>query len=184
MSNRSKIQSSLSATIQALGAIKVQDVERIVQIFEGELQYVWVIGNGGSQSNAAHLVLHLRQTGIPAIDLLADNAWLTAESNDLGYHGAPHRGFKGYPMPDVIFVISGSGNSANCVDLARYWRERRGPVIVGLLGMDGGALKRLCDVAVVVNSMEYGPIENAHQTIIHMISAGIGSPVFGPMSNC
>lgn len=146
---------------------------------------VWVVGNGGSLAAAQHLVLHLRQAKIEAVDLMADASWLSAESNDRGYHGALVRGFEHYRPPGAIVVISGSGNSMNCLDLVRAYKRPEfvaGPNIIGLLGMGGGRLKQYCDAAVVVQSNEYGPIEDAHIAIIHALSEALGAPVFGPMS--
>jgi len=176
-----RIKSLQAATLRAVGQIKVGHVAQLCKDLHETRGAVYVMGNGGSQANAAHLVLHLRQTGIPAFDLLADTAWLTAEANDMGYHGAPGRSYStGLFMPGMLVLFSGSGNSQNCVDMAKKWQEYQGIKVWGIIGMDGGRLKDLCADVVHVPSLEYGPVEDAHSAVIHMIAGGVGAPVYGP----
>ncbi len=131
---------------------------------------VWILGNGGSQANAQHLVLHLRESRIKAFDLLADNASLTALSNDVAYERAPSITLSKIGVAgDVLFVISGSGDSANvfyAVDAALVMKISR----VALLGNGGGRVVQQCNPAVVLPGLDYGPLEDAMSAIIHMIS--------------
>ena len=166
--------------VQSIPADKVERAVRRLQACRAANQMVWVLGNGGSQANAQHLVLHLRQAGIAAIDLLADNAFISAEANDLGWHGIPVRGFSHYPKPGAIIVISGSGNSLNVVDLLRNFAD---VPTIGLLGMGGGRALAMCDVAIVVDSAEYGPVEDAQAAVVHMLAAGLQAPVHGPSAS-
>jgi D-sedoheptulose 7-phosphate isomerase len=53
------------------------------------------------------------------------------------------------------------------VELAR----RMGLRTVGLLGMGGGRLRPLVDVAVVVPATDYGPIEDLHMIVDHLVMA-------------
>ena len=46
-----------------------------------------------------------------------------------------------------------------------------GLVTVGILGMGGGKARALVDVAVIVPSSEYGPIEDVHMIIDHLAVA-------------
>ena len=173
-----RIKSLQAATLRAVGQIKVGRVAQLCKDLHENRGAVYVMGNGGSQANAAHLVLHLRQ----AFDLLADNAWLTAESNDMGYHGAHSRSYSSGAlfMPNMLLLFSGSGNSQNCIDMAKKYKDYQGVKVWGILGMDGGRLKPLCDDVVHIPSREYGPIEDAHSAVIHMVAGGIGAPVYGP----
>lgn len=72
----------------------------------------YIIGNGGSYSNAVHLANDLIACGIRAHTL--DPATLTATANDHGYHTVFDRwlltmGEEG----DVLIALSGSGKSVN-----------------------------------------------------------------------
>lgn len=176
-----RIKSVQAASVQAVERIKPVEIARLCKTLIESRGTVYVLGNGGSQSNASHLVLHLRQAGIPAHDLLSDVAWLSAESNDRGYHGAPLRGFSaGYPPPGLVILISGSGNSQNCVALAKHFKNYAGIPVFGILGMDGGQLMSLCDAVIHIPSLEYSAVEDAASTVLHMIAAGVSAPVYGP----
>ena len=148
---------------EAIDAIDETQVARVVSLLRAAT-VVYVLGNGGSQANAAHLVLHLRDRGVAAFDMLGDNAWLTAQANDYGYDSAASN-FLRVPLDGVLVVLSGSGRSANVLSaLATF----RGPK-VGILGSGGGKAIKFCDVAIVLPQTEYGPVEDAHSVILHMI---------------
>jgi D-sedoheptulose 7-phosphate isomerase len=137
---------------------------------------VFVLGNGGSASTASHMTADLAKNTIGAnmrrfrIMSLNDNVPLmTALSNDLGYH----RVFTEQLMNliragDVLVVISGSGNSPNVLRAIDYARDQCAQVI-GLLGFSGGRAAELCDTAVVVDSDDYGVIEDAHLILNHIL---------------
>ena len=131
---------------------------------------VYVLGNGGSSANASHLVLHLREAGLKAVDLMGDAAHLSALSNDHSYQEAPRLRLRAEAkQDDVLVVISGSGNSVNVlVTLAEA--SSIGMFCIGLLGFGGGSARALCDEAIVLESKEYGPVEDAHSAVIHIVS--------------
>lgn len=134
---------------------------------------VYVIGNGGSYANAAHLVLHLREAGVCAVDLLGDAANLTAMSNDHSYQDAARLILKAEATRgDILVVISGSGDSANIL-LALAEAKRKGIWSFGLLGFGGGTAFYLCDEAVVLSSHNYGVVEDVHSTCVHLIKDDI-----------
>jgi D-sedoheptulose 7-phosphate isomerase len=137
---------------------------------------VFVLGNGGSYANASHLVLHLRDAGIKAVDLLADTSQLTALSNDGDYATAPRdRLTMEADSKDMLVVISGSGESANIL-LALAAANRIGMSTVGLLGFGGGAAKKLCDLAVVLPSKNYGVVEDCHSVVLHILAGLVKDP--------
>ncbi|MBI2362128.1 MAG: hypothetical protein HYV15_01930 [Elusimicrobia bacterium] len=53
------------------------------------------------------------------------------------------------------------------LEAARLARSRKATV-VALLGFDGGKLKSLADVAIVVPSAQYGIIEDFHMALGHI----------------
>jgi len=71
---------------------------------------------------------------------------------------------------DVVIAISGSGNSGNVLNGVRLARER-GAVTVGLTGFDGGQLKGLVDLCVIVPSNCMSLIEDVHLILEHSISS-------------
>ncbi|HXH83540.1 MAG TPA: glycosyltransferase, partial [Candidatus Tectomicrobia bacterium] len=84
---------------------------------------VLVCGNGGSASQAQHLVGELvgrfkvpDRRGLPAIALTADTAVLTAWANDVGYEEIFARQVEALGRPgDVLVGLSTSGRSPNVV---------------------------------------------------------------------
>ena len=177
-----RVRRHLTETAQALAALRtpeqVETIERIagaLAMFRGAPWCVWVVGNGGSQAAAQHLTLHLREHNIRAFDLLGDNAWLTARSNDTSYAAATGDtlGLIGHPG-DCLLVISGSGDSANILTAVEAAQSGDNPgKVYGLLGKGGGQVLEKCDEAVVIWSDNYGPIEDCHLAVIHAIHAAL-----------
>ena len=130
---------------------------------------IFVLGNGGSQANASHLVLHLLNAGFNARDLSAETAWLTARSNDISYDTAPTWLLQTLANArDILVVISGSGKSANIIAALQSAKDCK-MKIIGLLGFNGGWAVDDCDLAVVLSAEDYGPIEDCHSVCIHML---------------
>lgn len=164
-----------SESIAAISLDQVSTlVEAIREMRSGRTCYV--AGNGGSCANAAHLVLHLREVGFRAVDLTADTPYLTAIANDSSYRQVFSRLLESQAtQEDALLVISGSGNSPNIIS-ALVEARRCGMRTLGLLGFGGGRARALCDVAVVMDSIEYGPVEVAHDACVHLIKEMLASP--------
>ena len=64
--------------------------------------------------------------------------------------------------------ISASGNSENVLRAIRYAREV-GAMTVGLSGFGGGKLAGLADISLVVDSYDYGQVEDAHLIVDHVL---------------
>lgn len=102
-------------------------------MFEGR---VFLIGNGGSYANAAHIANDLLAGGVPAFTL--DAATLTAGANDYGYETVFARWLRVVGSPgDTLVALSGSGKSANIL-LAIEEAERIGMTVVREFGAARG----------------------------------------------
>ncbi len=142
---------------------------------------LFVIGNGGSASTATSMGNDLgfdilKKTGTDApfrILPLTDNvSALTAIANDVGYEDVfLHQLRVHYRPGDRLLLISASGNSPNILKAAR-WVRSQGGRIIGFVGFGGGEAKALCDVVVHVDTLpgEYGPVEDFHLIINHILS--------------
>lgn len=142
---------------------------------------IFVAGNGGSAAIATTMandlgfdIVKKAGTDMPfRIFALTDNTvLLSAIANDVGYENVFVSQMRIHFRPgDFLVLISSSGNSSNVIKAAEYAREAGGKVL-GLLGFDGGRLKALCDIAVLVSTApgEYGPVEDAHHIINHMLA--------------
>ena len=141
---------------------------------------IFVAGNGGSASTAAHMATDFGY-GLPMgagsqpvrmVALTENLATVTALANDRGYPDVFVSQLRVLYRPgDVLIVVSASGNSPNVVAAAAWVKERKGTVL-GLLGFDGGELLKRCDVAVHVKTPtgEYGPVEDVHLILNHLMS--------------
>lgn len=138
---------------------------------------VFLCGNGGSAALASHFACDLGKgtascNGGKRFRVLAltDNLpTLTAWANDFGYEHVFSEQLKNFVQPtDVVFAISGSGNSKNILNALQAAREA-GAITVGLSGFQGGAMKSLCDLCVVVPSNDMQIIEDLHLALAHSI---------------
>lgn len=136
-------------------------------------------GNGGSAADAQHLATELAvryvtdREAIPALALTTDTSTLTAISNDMGFDKIFSRqidaiGRKG----DVAIAISTSGNSANVLEGLKAARED-GLITVGFTGRDGGKMKPLCDILLVVPANTTARIQEMHITLGQMLCGAL-----------
>ena len=165
----------LADLVKQLDTLNLDEVNAILIILRGS-SFVYVIGNGGSAANASHLSLHLADAGLRAMDLTAEAPYLTAQANDHGYAKALLNRLRGLGRStDTLVAISGSGDSPNILAaLAEAKRLRMDRV--GLLGFGGGAAKELCSVSLVVQSRNYGIIEDCHSACIHALASLLAAP--------
>ena len=73
---------------------------------------------------------------------------------------------------DVVVAISASGNSENLLCAIKTARQK-GAITVGLTAFDGGKLRAVVDVSVHVptNKGEYGPAEDGHMVLDHLVGS-------------
>lgn len=144
-----------------------------------------VMGNGGSAADAQHFVAEIvgrfkmERRGLPAIALSTDTSILTAIGNDYGFDKVFHRQVEALALPgDLIVGISTSGNSPNVLQALQLAREK-GCRTVGLLGKDGGSIKDLCDLALIVPTDDTPRVQEGHITIIHIVCDLLEKTLFG-----
>lgn len=166
-----------------LTAMDMASVEAVVSCFlkaRTDSQTIFFTGNGGSAATASHFAQDLTEVGrkakVPSFKTvsLTDNiSFITAVANDYGYEKIFTIQMSELFKPgDVLVAISASGNSPNVVEAVKYARELQG-VSIGLVGFDGGKLRTLCDhvVLVTTDKGEYGPVEDVHMILDHMITS-------------
>ena len=155
---------------------------------------VFVVGNGGSASTASHLAIDfgfgatrgLASAPFRVLALTDNTAAVTAAANDEGYPEVfvSQLGVH-YRRGDLLIAISASGNSPNVVRAAKWVKERGGKVL-GLVGFDGGELSPLCDVVLHVHTPkgEYGPVEDIHLILNHLVAAWLRHRVGAQHRRC
>jgi D-sedoheptulose 7-phosphate isomerase len=134
---------------------------------------VLAFGNGGSASDAQHLVAELvgrfegERRALAAIGLTADSNVVTAISNDYGYDQVFVRQIEGLGRPgDVAFGISTSGRSPNVI-AALAAAKSRGLITIALTGRDGGPMGTDADIHLHVAEEATPRVQEVHRTILH-----------------
>mgnify|MGYP001611382036 FL=1 len=161
----------------------IENVAHLIIARARQKKTVYLIGNGGSATTAAHFATDLVHAGIlghepiiRAMSLVENIALVTALGNDKGYDQIFSRQLKAVgKRGDILIAISASGNSQNIIEAVKM-ASKMGITSVGLLGFDGGRLHALCDYSIVVRTKkgEYGVVEDIHLFLDHMIASYVG----------
>ncbi len=170
----------LSEVEQMLRAIALPDLRRALDILEAAYydgRRLFIMGTGGSAATASHFALDLAKntimSGAPrvkAISLTDHVPLITAWSNDTHYEHIFAEQLANLLEPgDVVIGISTSGNSPNIINAVKLARQQRAATI-GLLGAQGGQLKRLVDVYVLAHGQNIEQEEDAHMILAHVIT--------------
>ena len=167
----------LAKLIPGLPYADIDAIAGVILRAFAEDRTVFVFGNGGSAASASHAMVDLskgtiapgpvRRTKVMA---LTDNVpLLTAWANDASYEQVFSEQLKNFVRKgDVAFAISASGNSPNVLLALKTAREH-GAIAVGVAGYQGGKMKQLCDLCVVVPCDHVQMIEDMHHAILHSI---------------
>jgi D-sedoheptulose 7-phosphate isomerase len=145
-----------------------------------------VMGNGGSAADAQHLAAEivgrfkLERRALPALALTTDSSILTAIGNDYGFESIFSRQVEALAAAgDVVVGISTSGNSPNVQRALELARER-GCRTVALLGKDGGSIKTVAELSLIVPSDDTPRIQEGHIAIIHVVCDLMEKKLFLP----
>src|SRR5207244_13053855 len=143
---------------------------------------VFVIGNGGSGSNASHFCEDAGKCTLRRADYdndaqprlrilsLTDNTpYITAWANDEGFERVFAEQLKNLASPgDLLIAVSGSGNSPNILR-AVDWANRNGLKTFSCTGFSGGKLRTLAQQGLHVPLEAMGIVESIHLTAFHWI---------------
>ena len=131
-------------------------------------------GNGGSHCDAMHFAEEFtgkyRKDRKPLGALaLGDSSHVTCVSNDYGFDQIFSRQLIGLGRKgDLLLGLSTSGNSENVIKAFSAAKEM-GIKTVALLGRDGGKLKSMADLAIVVPAQTSDRIQEMHIKLIHTV---------------
>ena len=173
---------------QLIEQLPYQELDRFVEILfnaRDKGHTVYFIGNGGSAATASHfsndfgIGPRLTENHFKAVSLTDNMAVITAIGNDFGYEYIFSKQLEVVMKPgDVLVAISASGNSPNIIKACEY-AKLMGNTVVGLTGFDGGELMKISDIKVHVGGEkgEYGPVEDLHMVIDHLVGSYINRKV-------
>jgi len=138
---------------------------------------IFFIGNGGSAATASHfandIAIGTRTEGkhFRVISLCDNQAVITAIANDDGYEKVFSQQLKVLlKEQDLVISISASGNSPNLIH-AINTAKKMNATTIGISAFDGGKMKEIVDFSLHVPTEkgEYGPAEDAHMVIDHLV---------------
>lgn len=144
---------------------------------------IFSCGNGGSHCDAMHFAEELtgryRKDRKPVGALaLGDPSHVTCVSNDYGFDQIFSRQLEGLGRKgDLLLGLSTSGNSKNVIN-AFDVAKRIGIKRVALLGRDGGALRGMADLAIVVPAQTSDRIQEVHIKLIHTVIESLERQLF------
>jgi D-sedoheptulose 7-phosphate isomerase len=167
---------------QVLSSINVEEVESFITTLLDARERnatVFFIGNGGSAATSSHFANDLAigtnsyEKPFRIISLTDNQAIITAIGNDFGYEDIFIRQLQVLGRSgDVLVAISASGNSPNLLKAFEY-ASAQGIKTVAITAFDGGKMKLIADegIHVPTGQKEYGPAEDAHMVLDHLIGS-------------
>lgn len=154
------------------------DVEKAITVIVKCLKNgnkVILFGNGGSAADAQHIAaefigrFQLERKSLPAIALTSDSSIITSLSNDYSYDIVFSRQCESLVnAEDVVIGISTSGNSKN-VKNGILSAKKKHAITIGLLGNNGGQIKNIVDIPIIVKSNSTPRVQEVHRTLFHII---------------
>ena len=167
-------------------AMQMQNCTRFCQVLIETFEAghnIFTCGNGGSHCDAMHFAEEFtgkyRKDRKPLGALaLGDASHITCVGNDYGFEHIFERQIRGLGRKgDMLVGISTSGNSENVIRAVKAAKEI-GIRTVCLLGRDGGKLKTLADLAIVVPAQTSDRIQEMHIKIIHNVIESVERELF------
>ena len=143
---------------------------------------ILAFGNGGSATQASHLVEELigrfkeTRRALPAISLVGDGGVITCIANDFGYQSLFERQVEGLATRgDAVIGITTSGRSENVLRGLKAARERNATTIAlcGQAGLESGDADHV--VAVPSNVGAY--IQEVHLMLLHVWCIAIDAAI-------
>lgn len=138
---------------------------------------VYSCGNGGSAAIANHLHCdhlkgaqtdtHLRPRVVSLVSVMET---ITAIANDISYDDVFVYQLRTMARPgDVLITVSSSGDSENVVR-ALEWAKANDVATIAMTGFEGGRTAKAADIGIHVEGDNYGVVEDAHQSVMHMLA--------------
>lgn len=109
------------------------------------------------------------QGSLPAIALTNNSALMTASLNDVDGNVMFAQQVNGLGLPNDVFLgISTSGNSKDII-YAMVTAKAKGLKTIVLTGRDGGKLRAIADVSIIVPETETYKIQELHLPVYHAL---------------
>ncbi len=136
-------------------------------------------GNGGSAADSQHLAAEFvvrfkkERRALASIALTTDTSILTANANDYSFDSVFSRQVEALVKPgDVVIGLTTSGTSTN-INLALEAANTLGAYTVALTGRDGGQVKDIAALPIIIKNDITARIQEAHMFIGHWLCEAI-----------
>ena len=174
--------SRVSAELARIDPAEVRALADAIHDCYAHGRTVFLIGNGGSGSNASHFCEDLgkgtlrredydndRKKRLKILSLTDNTPYILAWGNDEGFDRIFVEQLKNLASPgDLLIAISGSGNSPNVLR-AVEWANHHGLTTFGCTGFGGGKLRQLAHHGLHVPLDDMGIVESIHLTAFHWV---------------
>jgi D-sedoheptulose 7-phosphate isomerase len=189
MENEKEIETFLSEIKDICDNISREDIDKVIEMLFSAWQNgnkVFFCGNGGSAGTANHFMCDLFKVTIvegkkrfKALCLNDNVPLMTALINDDGWDNLYIEQLKNlFEKGDILICLSVHGGSGK--DKAGAWSQnllkamdyvnKNGGKTIGFAGFDGGAMKELADVCIVVAFEATPHVEAFHVVLQHLIA--------------
>jgi D-sedoheptulose 7-phosphate isomerase len=118
------------------------------------------------------------QRALPAVSLTGHPSFASAWSNDVDSELGFAQLVTALGQPgDVLLAISTSGQARN-VQLAARAARAIDIAVIGLTGMDGGALAPLCDICIIAPARTTAEVQELHLPVYHYLCRAVEAHFF------
>ena len=173
------IRKYIQDEIDVLNRLDVDAIDEVMQAMEQAYETgntIYVFGNGGSSSTASHYqndfnkgVSEHTEKKFNFLCLNDNVSTMMAVANDIGFEEVFRFQLRGHLKPgDLVFAISGSGNSKNVLNAVEYAREQ-GNKVVAITGYTGGKLDQMADYHLRAPVMSMQITEDIHMIFDHLM---------------
>lgn len=184
----SNIESSIEIKKKILDNVEILNniellVNQIIECYKRGNK-VYFCGNGGSFSDAQHLSAELSgrfyfdRPPLEVVLLGSNFSYLTAVANDYSYDEIFSREIKSsFNEGDILITFSTSGKSKNVINAINVIKNKFGQVI-SFLGNDGGFIKDISDISIIIPSSDTARIQECHMIIGHTVLEIVETKIF------
>ena len=159
-------------------------VSAVVECYKNDGKLI-LFGNGGSAADSQHIageMIHQFELkgrkALPAIALTTDSSVMSAIGNDWGFDKVFERQVEGLAKKeDVVIGFSTSGNSGNIVKAVEQ-AKKKGAFTIVFSGRDGGKLKKVADLSIIIPSDSTARIQESHITVGHILCKLVEEELF------
>ena len=182
------IQESIRLKTELLGNKEIINnsnmiAEKIIECYKNGNK-VYFCGNGGSFADAQHLSAELSgrfyfdREPLEVVLLASNVSYLTAVGNDYSYSDIFSREIKSsIKKGDVLICFSTSGKSKNVIKAIEV-ATNKGAIVVSFIGNDGGEMKDISDINLIIQSNNTARIQECHTLLGHTILEIVENKMF------